>query len=1326
MMKSPILLAAMLAVVAPSAHAALTLEQGENAFDRSFERLPDLRLVRGSKMKTINLVVTATAGETWTLAGDEAWLQLSTTSGTGDGTVQLRVDVDAFAALDNTSATLALVEDGTAQAVTLDVNIDIWPKLLDTDDRALLRAHVRDRATWPKDGGWANRWALWGFLPDDVSHPGENAGVNMDTWEKTACADGVNDDTCVGEHQAGMAAGMAADQGHLLSTGDDRVIVAVLDSGIKWGERDLITKHYLNAEELRACPPPGADADAVDARREFDVNQDGVFNIRDYDTADWAVDLNRNGVRDPQDLIWGNDGDGPCSDGIDVDANGYVDDISGWDFFWNDNDASDDTSYGHGTGEAKDSVGEAHNISGDAGVCPRCQVLNVRVGDSFVADVNQFADGVVFAVDSGAKVVQEALGTINNTPYAQNAINYAYENGTAIVASAADEASYHHNMPGSLERTLYVHAIVADTDGAHRDAATFLNFGNCTNWGGKLMLSTPGTGCSSEATGNTSGHAALVYGYYEELRDQHLAANDNVDYWTPNLGAEELYQVLTQSADDIDVPGMELDDAAFEAKRFKSNEGWDLQFGYGRNNVRRSMELLRDMLIPAEGRIDSPLWYEVFDPSRTPSVDIAISLKSSRLENLAWKLYVAEGVEGRAPVEIATGSGNASEEVVAQLDLSATGPLADLVARAAAPASGDPEEFSITLFLETTGVNPAGVEVKGGFRKVVAIREDPAVADGFPLRLGASGEGSPTFTDINGDGQDELVLATADGLLHVFNADGTQLAGFPVTTNVYPALNAEVCASTPAKCHLASAAFATGAIDPTTIYSTIESTVAIGDLDGDGGTCRDLVAGTMDGALYAWDCEGNVLDGFPVAADPAYTAEFVGALRCEREGAEVIGCNLPQRFAEYGFFSSPVLVDLDQDGDLEIVQAGLDQHLYVWNHDGSEVNGFPVHLQNTVFPAYDIENNIFRHDGRIVATPTVANLFGDGVPMIVLGTNERVENSTQAFVYAIYPDGNAHAGGPFPPNWPTTVSGFIPDEVLPFLGRGNPNSPVSADIDDDGKDEIIVAGLGGVQVVLNEEGTEDYFMEQTQASYGIDHNVDDPALGSLPVINSPSLGDLDLDGRVDIINGTAGLGLIQIASAGGLRAKFDHSVSAWVSTNGGYLDGFPHRVHDYQFFMNYTVADVDGDGLPNVISGSGGYFVYAPNHMGIEAEGFPKFTSQWHIATPTVGDFDNDGKIDVAANTREGYLWVWNNEGAVSAPEGSPKPIQWKGFHHDDHNTGNLSVPLRDYPSVLPPDDTEPPGTCGCNSSNDNGISAGWAVVFAGVILLRRRRKKIS
>ena len=87
----------------------------------------------------------------------------------------------------------------------------------------------------------------------------------------------------------------------------------------------------------------------------YDKNRDGVFNVQDYAGDSRVGDRNGNGLLDPQDLIKA------FSDGRDGDHNGYVDDISGWDFAEDDNDPADLVRYGHGTGESEDSSAEANN-----------------------------------------------------------------------------------------------------------------------------------------------------------------------------------------------------------------------------------------------------------------------------------------------------------------------------------------------------------------------------------------------------------------------------------------------------------------------------------------------------------------------------------------------------------------------------------------------------------------------------------------------------------------------------------------------------------------------------------------------------------------------------------------------------------------------------------------------------------------------------------------------------------------------------------------------------------------------------------------------------
>ena len=55
-------------------------------------------------------------------------------------------------------------------------------------------------------------------------------------------------DSCTQEGQAGLAAGMSADRAWGRTVGDRAVTLAVLDSGMRWRNRDVIEQVRLNAE----------------------------------------------------------------------------------------------------------------------------------------------------------------------------------------------------------------------------------------------------------------------------------------------------------------------------------------------------------------------------------------------------------------------------------------------------------------------------------------------------------------------------------------------------------------------------------------------------------------------------------------------------------------------------------------------------------------------------------------------------------------------------------------------------------------------------------------------------------------------------------------------------------------------------------------------------------------------------------------------------------------------------------------------------------------------------------------------------------------------
>ncbi len=114
---------------------------------------------------------------------------------------------------------------------------------------------------------------------------------------------------------------------------------------------------------------------------------------------------------------------------------GFTDAIAGWNFVDDDNDPYDAVHYDHGTGTAEDAVGAASTVDQEVGTCPDCMVLPIKVGDSFITSGNAFAEAALFAVDSGATVIQEALGTYDVTETDTEAIAYAEDHGVPVVAN---------------------------------------------------------------------------------------------------------------------------------------------------------------------------------------------------------------------------------------------------------------------------------------------------------------------------------------------------------------------------------------------------------------------------------------------------------------------------------------------------------------------------------------------------------------------------------------------------------------------------------------------------------------------------------------------------------------------------------------------------------------------------------------------------------------------------------------------------------------------------------------------------------------------------
>ncbi|WP_323788062.1 S8 family peptidase [Psychroserpens sp.] len=125
-------------------------------------------------------------------------------------------------------------------------------------------------------------------------------------------------------------------------------------------------------------------------------------------------------------------------DGMDNDNNNYIDDIyGGWDFANSDNDPTDD--HGHGTNVGGIALATGNNGIGYAGVNWNSQIMAVKILDNNNSGFYSWmADGIYYAVDNGAKVMNMSVGGNSPSTTLLDAVDYAYANNVALVVSTGN------------------------------------------------------------------------------------------------------------------------------------------------------------------------------------------------------------------------------------------------------------------------------------------------------------------------------------------------------------------------------------------------------------------------------------------------------------------------------------------------------------------------------------------------------------------------------------------------------------------------------------------------------------------------------------------------------------------------------------------------------------------------------------------------------------------------------------------------------------------------------------------------------------------------
>jgi subtilisin family serine protease len=159
-----------------------------------------------------------------------------------------------------------------------------------------------------------------------------------------------------------------------------------------------------------------------------------------------------------------------------------------------------DDSNGHGTHVSGTIAAKSNNTTGVSGAAPAAQILPVKVlcadGGGFSSDV---ADGIVWAVDNGADVINLSLGG-GPTSAEQAAIEHARDNNVLVVAAGGnDGANGPASYPAAYSATHANVIAVAATDNADGHPA----YGTSGANAGYLDVSAPG-GCGSPCGGGSA------------------------------------------------------------------------------------------------------------------------------------------------------------------------------------------------------------------------------------------------------------------------------------------------------------------------------------------------------------------------------------------------------------------------------------------------------------------------------------------------------------------------------------------------------------------------------------------------------------------------------------------------------------------------------------------------------------------------------------------------------------------------------------------------------------------------------------------------------
>lgn len=366
---------------------------------------------------------------------------------------------------------------------------------------------------------------------------------------------------------------------------------------------------------------------------------------------------------------------------------------------------------------------------------------------------------------------------------------------------------------------------------------------------------------------------------------------------------------------------------------------------------------------------------------------------------------------------------------------------------------------------------------------------------------------------------------------------------------------------------------------------------ALADIDGDGDL--DVVVGQLDGALSFFRNTGT-----------ATSPSFAGAVTNPFGLADVGGGSAASRF-----------VDLDGDGDLDLLAGSQSGHVVLFRNTGTRVDPAFAAASADPFGLGDVGT---------YASPAFADVDGDGDLDAIVG---KATGNTMFF---------ANTGTATSPAFAAAVA-----NPFGLADVGTYAAPSFADVDGDGDLDALIGDDAGDAAFFTNVGTatSPAFSGPIHYAFGI---------GYAGPGTSAAWGDIDGDGDLDLVVGNY-FGATYLLE--NQRAAEPPELFAPPSAN-------PFGLVAAGTFSAPRFADIDGDGDLDAFIGAESGTTYLQSNSGSATS--PTFaaatpnplglTDVGARAAPAFGDLDGDGDLDALVGDSTGALDFFPNAGTLVAP----------------------------------------------------------------------------